>query len=154
MKNKIVPMMLACVGLAFVAAASAQPIDDRDQPVEIDFAACEPKQERVYVAFGSTTYEIVGPSRQGCVMLYGGEVENRTWDGFLDRICVVPSTVGRPAFPRTAEGLDLSGIEQYCTDFVLCRECGKPDTQLTKEDRVHIMKCMACGAKHPIKAKI
>lgn len=101
---------------ALAAQSQAQPIDDRDVPVEIDFAACEPKQERVYVAFGSTTYQIVGPSQHGCVMLYGGEVENRTWDGYLDTICVIPVKVGRRAFPKTAEGLDLSAIEPYCTD--------------------------------------
>ena len=45
-------------------------------------------------------------------------------------------------------------IEQYVKEFVICRECGKPDTQLRKEDRIPILKCMACGAKHTIKAKI
>lgn len=42
-------------------------------------------------------------------------------------------------------------IEQYVKEFVLCRECGKPDTQLLKEDRINILHCMACGAKHPVR---
>lgn len=95
---------------------SAQPIDDRDVPVEIDVAACEPKQERVYVAFGSTTYQIVGPSRQGCVLLYGGEVENPSWDGFLNKTCVVPTSLGRYSFTKTKTGVDFSAIEKYCTE--------------------------------------
>lgn len=44
-------------------------------------------------------------------------------------------------------------IEQYVKEFVLCKECGKPDTELTREDRVSFIKCLACGAKHPITYK-
>lgn len=42
-------------------------------------------------------------------------------------------------------------IAQFIKNFVMCKECGKPDTKLFKEDRVLFLKCMACGAKHPIK---
>ena len=45
-------------------------------------------------------------------------------------------------------------IEQYAKEFVLCRECGKPDTELIKEDRINLVHCLACGAKHPVRAKI
>jgi len=45
-------------------------------------------------------------------------------------------------------------IEQYCKDFVVCKECNKPDTRITREDRVLFLKCTVCGAKQPIKAKI
>lgn len=45
-------------------------------------------------------------------------------------------------------------IENYAKEFVLCKECGKPDTQLMKQDRVLFLKCTACGAKHPVKTKI
>ncbi|MDP4012626.1 MAG: translation initiation factor IF-2 subunit beta [Candidatus Nanoarchaeia archaeon] len=45
-------------------------------------------------------------------------------------------------------------IEQYAKDFVICKECGKPDTKIVKEDRVSSLQCMACGAKYPIRAKI
>nr|1K81_A Chain A, PROBABLE TRANSLATION INITIATION FACTOR 2 BETA SUBUNIT [Methanocaldococcus jannaschii] len=34
---------------------------------------------------------------------------------------------------------------------VICRECGKPDTKIIKEGRVHLLKCMACGAIRPIR---
>lgn len=45
-------------------------------------------------------------------------------------------------------------IEQFAKDFVLCRECNKPDTKIVKEERFLFLKCMACGAKHPIRTKI
>jgi len=45
-------------------------------------------------------------------------------------------------------------IEQYVKEFVLCEQCGKPDTELTKEDRLSFVKCMACGAKHSVRSKI
>lgn len=43
-------------------------------------------------------------------------------------------------------------IQKYAYEFVLCPECGKPDTQIIKEKDVSYLKCMACGAKHPIKS--
>ncbi len=45
-------------------------------------------------------------------------------------------------------------IELYAKTFVLCPECKKPDTQLIKENKILIIKCTACGAKHPVRAKI
>jgi translation initiation factor 2 subunit 2 len=45
-------------------------------------------------------------------------------------------------------------IESYVKEFVICKECGKPDTELTKEDRLTFIKCLACGAKHSIRSKI
>ena len=45
-------------------------------------------------------------------------------------------------------------IKQYAEEFVLCYTCKKPDTILTKEERITTLKCTACGAKHPVRAKI
>ena len=45
-------------------------------------------------------------------------------------------------------------IEQYVKEFVLCAECGKPDTEIMKEGRLQFLHCLACGAKHPIHSKI
>jgi translation initiation factor 2 subunit 2 len=45
-------------------------------------------------------------------------------------------------------------IEKYVQEFVTCKECGKPDTKLTKEVGVYFIKCQACGAKHSIYSKI
>ncbi|AJF62508.1 MAG: Translation initiation factor 2 subunit beta [archaeon GW2011_AR20] len=55
---------------------------------------------------------------------------------------------------KISSSLINSKIEQYAQEFVLCRVCKKPDTVLTKEERVTIMKCTACGAKNPVRTKI
>ena len=41
-------------------------------------------------------------------------------------------------------------IEQYAKQYVLCRECSKPDTELTSENRFTFIHCLACGAKHSV----
>ena len=45
-------------------------------------------------------------------------------------------------------------IEEYAKEFVICRECGKPDTELQRSDRMTFIKCLACGAKHSVRSKI
>ena len=45
-------------------------------------------------------------------------------------------------------------IRQYANAFVLCSECGKPDTKIEREDNANYLKCTACGAKNIIKGKI
>lgn len=47
-----------------------------------------------------------------------------------------------------------SKIEQYVKEFVLCKECGKPDTEIIKEGRLNFVHCLACGAKHSVRGKI
>lgn len=42
-------------------------------------------------------------------------------------------------------------LESYVKEYVLCKECGKPDTKLLKEGNVAILKCEACGARAPVK---
>ncbi|MBI3623487.1 translation initiation factor IF-2 subunit beta [Candidatus Pacearchaeota archaeon] len=43
---------------------------------------------------------------------------------------------------------------EYAKEFVICKECGKPDTELKREDRLSFIHCLACGAKHPVRSKI
>jgi len=45
-------------------------------------------------------------------------------------------------------------IEQYARAFVICSDCGKPDTSLEKVKNVTYMKCSACGVRKSIKSKI
>ncbi len=45
-------------------------------------------------------------------------------------------------------------IEQYVKEFVLCKDCGKPDTELIKEDRFSFVHCLACGSKRSVRSKI
>lgn len=44
-------------------------------------------------------------------------------------------------------------IQEYIKEFVLCKECKKPDTELIKEKGFAFLRCLACGAKHPVRAK-
>ncbi len=43
-------------------------------------------------------------------------------------------------------------IKAYVEVYVLCQECGRPDTRLVKEDRVAMLECDACGARRPVKS--
>ena len=45
-----------------------------------------------------------------------------------------------------------SKLNTYVKDYVICKECGRPDTKLEKEDRIEFLKCEACGAKISVKA--
>ncbi|MDP3987480.1 MAG: translation initiation factor IF-2 subunit beta [Nanoarchaeota archaeon] len=47
-------------------------------------------------------------------------------------------------------------IEEYVNEFVLCKECKKPDTELLREphSRITFIHCLACGAKHSVRSKI
>jgi translation initiation factor 2 subunit 2 len=51
-------------------------------------------------------------------------------------------------------GLINEKVESYVNEFVICPECKKPDTELKKEDRLMFLHCLACGAKHAVRAKI
>ena len=42
----------------------------------------------------------------------------------------------------------------YAKEFVICNECGKPDTEIITEKGIKFKHCLACGAKSPIKTKI
>ncbi len=42
-------------------------------------------------------------------------------------------------------------IELYAKEYVLCPDCGKPDTKFVKEDRYLFLKCEACGSRHVVK---
>lgn len=45
-------------------------------------------------------------------------------------------------------------IRQYAHEFVLCQDCGKPDTEIKLEGDFAFLKCSACGSKHPVRARI
>ncbi len=76
---------------------------------------------------------------------------------YLQRELATPATIEGP---RLVLGRKISSqlinqkVIQYAKDFVICKECGKPDTKLEKEDKYVFLKCLACGAKNPVKSKI
>jgi translation initiation factor 2 subunit 2 len=42
-------------------------------------------------------------------------------------------------------------VKRYVAEYVLCDECGKPDTRITTLEGVKILKCEACGGWKPLK---
>ncbi len=55
---------------------------------------------------------------------------------------------------RISPSLVQRRLESYINTYVICSECGSPDTELRKEGRVEILVCKACGAMRPVQAKI
>ena len=51
---------------------------------------------------------------------------------------------------RIDRNLINNRIKDYANEFVICRECKKPDTTMKKEGKVIIIKCEACGAKRSV----
>ena len=76
---------------------------------------------------------------------------------YLQRELATPASIDGPRLilgRKINSSLINQKIESYTQTFILCKECGKPDTQLKKEEKVLTLKCTVCGAKHPIKTKI
>ena len=45
-------------------------------------------------------------------------------------------------------------IQSYAKEYVLCRECSKPDTKIINEGDAFFMHCTACGARRSIQSRI
>ncbi|MBI4451182.1 translation initiation factor IF-2 subunit beta [Candidatus Woesearchaeota archaeon] len=45
-------------------------------------------------------------------------------------------------------------VRQYAEEFVFCKECGKPDTDIKQDGDFSYLVCSVCGARHPVKSKI
>ncbi|MFC4248896.1 translation initiation factor IF-2 subunit beta [Natribaculum luteum] len=43
-----------------------------------------------------------------------------------------------------------AAVDAYVEEYVLCSECGLPDTRLVREDRTPMLRCDACGAFRPV----
>jgi len=76
---------------------------------------------------------------------------------FLQRELAVPAKLEGQRLilgsKRSASQINTK-IQLYADTFVICPACKKPDTKMVREEKVLFLRCMACGAKHPIKAKI
>lgn len=42
-------------------------------------------------------------------------------------------------------------IRDYMESYVICYECGSPDTEIERVGRIDVLSCKACGAQHSIK---
>ncbi len=40
-------------------------------------------------------------------------------------------------------------VDTYTEQFVICSECGLPDTEIEREQGAEILHCTACGARSP-----
>ena len=43
-----------------------------------------------------------------------------------------------------------AAVQAYVEEYVLCSECGLPDTRLERENRTPMLRCDACGAFRPV----
>lgn len=81
----------------------------------------------------------------------------REKDHFLKFLLNELATPGTFDGPRLVFGRKVSAtlinqkIQQYAETFVLCSNCGKPDTQIIKKENATYLKCSACGAQNLIK---
>ncbi len=76
---------------------------------------------------------------------------------YLQRELAAPASIDGPRLVligKIKAQLVNSKIEQFTKDVVLCKQCGKPDTTLQKQDTITVLRCMACGAKQPVKIRI
>ncbi len=46
-----------------------------------------------------------------------------------------------------------NAIRNYTVDYVICSECGKPDTRLVKDGRITMLRCDACGGHRPVRKR-
>jgi translation initiation factor 2 subunit 2 len=46
-----------------------------------------------------------------------------------------------------------AALDDYIAEFVTCSECGLPDTILTREDGIEMLRCQACGAFRPVQKR-
>ena len=52
---------------------------------------------------------------------------------------------------KFAEKTINSKINEYVKDFVLCKQCNRPDTKIVEYERgIFMMVCEACGARSPV----
>ncbi|MEK6872062.1 MAG: translation initiation factor IF-2 subunit beta [Nanoarchaeota archaeon] len=76
---------------------------------------------------------------------------------FLLRELATPGLLknGRGVLQRKITSQKLNEkIAAYAKEFVMCAQCGKPDTELIKEKGFSFIHCLACGAKHSVRTKI
>ncbi|MGD0718893.1 MAG: translation initiation factor IF-2 subunit beta [Thermoplasmata archaeon] len=51
---------------------------------------------------------------------------------------------------RIAKESIAQRMREYTEKYVICSECKRPDTHLTKEGRLTVLVCEACGAQRPV----
>ncbi len=73
---------------------------------------------------------------------------------FLTKDLAVPasSSEGRIILTgKFSESHIRNSIQNYIKEYVLCKECKKPDTKFKEMQGIKMLKCEACGAMTPVK---
>ncbi len=51
---------------------------------------------------------------------------------------------------KVSSSLINEKIALYVQQYVICKECKKPDTEIMKDGEFTFLHCLACGAKKPV----
>jgi translation initiation factor 2 subunit 2 len=73
--------------------------------------------------------------------------------GFLARELGCPGVLDGPRGvlkSRVSKDALAQRIREYTEKYVICSECKRPDTHLSKEGRLTLLICEACGAQRPV----
>jgi len=83
---------------------------------------------------------------------------NRKLEHLLKYLLKELATPGKVVRGRVILGAKFSAslinkkIKKYMSEFVICPECGKPDTELMEVEGISYLKCLVCGVKKPVKS--
>jgi len=83
---------------------------------------------------------------------------SRKLDHLLKYLLRELATPGKVVRGRVILGSKLAAsrinkkIKKYISEFVVCSECGKLDTELLEMEGVTYLKCLVCGSKKPVKS--
>ena len=72
---------------------------------------------------------------------------------FLEKELAMPGKIDgdRLIFAGKASSIKIEEkLKEYVKEFIICKECGKLDTELIKEDIYYFVRCLVCGAKHAV----
>jgi len=81
----------------------------------------------------------------------------RDRDHFLKYLLKELATPGNMDGPRLVLGRKVTSslinqkIDNYAKSYVICSNCGKPDTQIIEKDGKSYLRCAACGTQNIIK---
>jgi translation initiation factor 2 subunit 2 len=73
---------------------------------------------------------------------------------FLTKELATPASIdgGRAMFQtKISQKMIQTKLESYVKEYIICRECKRPDTKLEREGRIEFLKCEACGARSSVK---
>jgi translation initiation factor 2 subunit 2 len=73
---------------------------------------------------------------------------------FLSKELAAPGNIEGERYiinSKISEKIINDKIKKYCENFVICKQCNRPDTRLVEFERgIYYMQCDACGARSPV----